>query len=72
MDNEYHHQEYCCQGHKSEQSHKVVEGLNIYLAKLGVLYIKLHNIHWNVVGRRFFDIYQKTDEFYEFVGKELD
>ena len=27
--------------------------LNKYLANLGVEYIKLHNLHWNVVGINF-------------------
>ena len=26
---------------------------NAYLANIGVAYIKLHNLHWNVVGSQF-------------------
>ncbi len=51
---------------------ETVEGLNQYLANLFVLYAKLHNYHWNVVGMNFFDIHEKTEELYEFVDAEID
>lgn len=49
-----------------------VEGLNAYLANLQVLFIKLHNLHWNVTGVSFFDIHEKTQMLYEFVGDMID
>lgn len=47
-------------------------GLNQYLANLQVMYIKLHNLHWNVVGKSFFDIHEKTQMLYEEVGEGID
>lgn len=39
---------------------------------LNILYVKLHNLHWNVVGVGFFDLYEKTGELYEEITKQLD
>ena len=38
--------------------------VNAYLANIGVSYIKLHNLHWNVVGSQFKaaqDVYKRQD-----------
>lgn len=64
--------QYCQSGLNPETTCKVIEGLNIYLANLGVLHIKLHNIHWNVVDEGFFALHAKTQELYERVAAELD
>lgn len=42
------------------KAQQAVENLNQYLANLQVLYIKLHNIQWNIGGESFFDIRDKT------------
>ena len=31
---------------------------NRYLANIGVMYVKLHNLHWNVVGPQFKAIHE--------------
>lgn len=41
-----------------------VKLLNQYVANLGVLNVKLHNLHWNVVGLEFMPIHLKTEELY--------
>lgn len=51
---------------------RLADALNIYLANLHVVYVKLHNFHWNVVGVDFFDFHEKTQELYEAVAEELD
>ena len=51
---------------------ETVDELNIYLANLHVLFVKLHNYHWNVVGMNFFEFHEKLQELYEFVGEEID
>ncbi|MDT8900712.1 Dps family protein [Anaeroselena agilis] len=63
---------YCPNGLKPEQTRRIVEGLNIYLANLNILYIKLHNLHWNVTGTGFFPLHAKTQELYEAVAEKLD
>lgn len=46
--------------------------LNQFLANLQVMYIKLHNLHWNVVGKSFFDLHEKTQVLYEKVAEQID
>ena len=50
----------------------IVEGLNMCLANLNIMYVKLHNFHWNVVGMGFFDMHEKTQELYEQVAEMFD
>lgn len=65
-------EKYCQSGLKPEMTRCIVEGLSVYLANLNVLYVKLHNLHWNVVGVGFFDLHQKTAELYEAVAEKMD
>ena len=46
--------------------------LNQYLANLGVEYIKLHNLHWNVVGINFKAIHEYLESLYDGVSDSLD
>ncbi|TPG68541.1 hypothetical protein EEL31_08425 [Brevibacillus laterosporus] len=48
------------------------EEMNQYLANLQVMFIKIHNLHWNVVGISFFNIHEKTQMLYEKVGEGID
>ncbi len=50
----------------------VIAFLNDYLADLHVLYVKLHNLHWNVEGRHFFKLHERFEEYYDAVNEELD
>ncbi len=72
MHNGYCPNQNCPCGLDPEKVETLVECLNIYLANLNVLFIKLHNIHWNVIGVGFFDIHVKTEELYDFVADQLD
>ncbi|MCC5466678.1 Dps family protein [Pelosinus baikalensis] len=58
--------------HDQEQVCEVVEGLNIYLANLNILFVKLHNMHWNVVGIGFFDLHEQTQILYEAIADKFD
>ncbi|NLP28523.1 MAG: DNA starvation/stationary phase protection protein [Clostridia bacterium] len=51
---------------------KVVEGLNKYLADLNVLYVKLHNLHWNIEGPAFFQLHSVFEQYYDKVTADLD
>ncbi|NLZ49842.1 MAG: DNA starvation/stationary phase protection protein [Clostridiales bacterium] len=51
---------------------KVVEGLNKYLADLNILYVKLHNLHWNVEGSGFFQLHAKFEELYDNINEAFD
>ena len=54
------------------KTQETIQGLNIYLANLLVLYTKLHNFHWNIVGVNFFDFHMKLQGMYEFIAEEID
>lgn len=41
-----------------------VKLMNQYVASLGVANVKLHNLHWNVVGMEFMPVHLKTEEIY--------
>lgn len=51
---------------------QLVEKMNKNLSNLQVLYVKLHNYHWNVKGNRFFQIHNLTEEYYEHLAKLYD
>ncbi|MDC7219512.1 MAG: DNA starvation/stationary phase protection protein [Spirochaetales bacterium] len=42
-----------------------IELMNKYVANLAVLNVKLHNLHWNVVGIRFMSVHQFTESLYD-------
>lgn len=46
--------------------------INQYLASLGVEYIKLHNLHWNVVGMNFKAVHEYLEGLYDGVTASLD
>lgn len=51
---------------------KHIELLQKYLSNLAVLNIKLHNIHWNVVGSQFMEVHEFTEEIYDKLFEALD
>ena len=50
----------------------IVKSLNDYLANLNLLYVKIHNLHWNVQGHSFFQLHTVFEGYYEGVAKSLD
>lgn len=46
--------------------------LNTYLANLAVINIKIHNLHWNVVGSKFVSVHEYLESEYDKAGKRLD
>ena len=51
---------------------KLVNQLNQNLADVQVLYVKLHNYHWNVKGAHFFGIHNVTEGYYDYFAKQYD
>ena len=49
-----------------------MKNVQVYLSNLAVLNIKLHNLHWNVVGKNFVQLHEFTEEMYEAVFKQFD
>lgn len=50
----------------------LVKELNGYLANVGVMYLKLHNFHWNVRGENFKAIHEYLETLYEGFATSLD
>ena len=51
---------------------EVITKLNGYLANLGVAYIKMHNLHWNVVGLNFKAAHEYLESLYDDAADALD
>lgn len=49
-----------------------IEKLNIYLADLNVLYRKVQNFHWYVIGKNFFTAHEKLEEMYDSINDQID
>ena len=45
---------------------------NKYLANVGVEYIKLHNLHWNVIGLQFKAVHEYLESLYDSLADVLD
>lgn len=53
---------------KKELANKI----NLYLANVGVSYIKLHNLHWNVTGIQFKAVHEYLESLYDAFAEVLD
>lgn len=51
---------------------QLVSVLNKQISNWSVLYMKLHNYHWNVKGSQFFTLHVKFEEFYNEAGIHVD
>lgn len=54
------------------KSNKLIELLNKNLSNLQVLYVKLHNYHWNVKGMNFKPIHEMTEVYYNYFADQYD
>ena len=59
-------------GLEKDKIDEVAKSLNSYLADLNLLYVKLHNLHWNIEGSSFFQLHSVFEEYYEGIAKTLD
>ncbi|MHA0857801.1 Dps family protein [Paenibacillus sp. CMAA1364] len=48
------------------------QALNLQVANLNVLYVKIHNFHWYVRGENFFTLHVKFEELYNDVTLKMD
>ena len=53
-------------------SQQVIQNLNEQLANWNVLFVKLHNYHWNVTGRDFFTLHEKFEALYDVAKGYID
>ena len=50
----------------------LLKNTNQYLANIGVSYIKLHNLHWNVTGTQFKAVHEYLESLYDACADVLD
>lgn len=53
-------------------NNNMINKLNQNIADLHILYVKLHNYHWNIKGMQFLPIHKMTEEYYEYVAELYD
>lgn len=51
---------------------KLVKQMNKFLADSIMLYVKIHNLHWNVVGMQFKPVHEFLEVVYDGIAEELD
>lgn len=57
---------------QNEDMLELVGSLNQLLAEYSVVYQKLRNFHWNVVGGEFYDVHEKLEEEYLAGAENID
>ena len=50
----------------------LVKNLNKMLCDLAVFYRKLQNYHWNIIGKDFFVLHAKLEEYYDDINSQID
>jgi starvation-inducible DNA-binding protein len=55
-----------------KESELIVTNLNVLLSSFQVYYQNLRGIHWNIRGKRFFDLHVKFEELYNDAQLKID
>lgn len=55
-----------------KESQLIVDELNVLLANFQVYYQNLRGVHWNIRGKRFFDLHVKFEELYNDAQLKID
>jgi starvation-inducible DNA-binding protein len=59
-------------GLPANESEKIAKDLNVLLSNFQVYYQNLRGIHWNIRGKRFFDLHVKFEELYNDSQLKID
>ena len=59
-------------GLDSKKSEHIIEELNVVLASFQTYYQNLRGIHWNIKGKRFFELHVKFEELYTDATVKVD
>ena len=59
-------------GLDSKKAQDIAKDLNELLANFQIYYQNLRGIHWNIKGKRFFDLHVKFEELYDDVNIKVD
>ena len=55
-----------------KESEKITKELNVLLSNFQVYYQNLRGVHWNIKGKRFFDLHVKFEELYNDAQLKID
>src|SRR5690606_34423085 len=55
-----------------KESAQVINDLNVLLANYQVYYQNLRGVHWNIRGKRFFNLHVKFEELYNDAQLKID
>ncbi|NJX16445.1 Dps family protein [Tamlana crocina] len=59
-------------GLDSQKTKVLANDLNTLLANFQIYYQNLRGIHWNIKGKRFFDLHEKFEELYTDANAKVD
>lgn len=59
-------------GLPDQESEEIVQHLNVLLSSFQVYYQNLRGLHWNIRGKRFFDLHLKFEELYNDAQIKID
>ena len=59
-------------GFNREEASELADSLNLLLCNYSVVYQKIRNFHWNVVGGDFFDVHEKLEAEYLVAAENID
>lgn len=59
-------------GLPAKESEAIVDELNVLLSNFQVYYQNLRGIHWNIRGKRFFELHVKFEELYNDAQLKVD
>lgn len=59
-------------GLNTEEANKISDALNTLLASFQTYYQNLRGIHWNIKGKRFFELHVKFEELYNDANIKVD
>lgn len=46
--------------------------LNTNVADMQVMFVKLHNFHWNIKGMQFKPVHEQTESYYDYFAEQYD
>ena len=72
MDTNHQGEETNILGLPIKQSEVIAAELNILLSNFQVYYQNLRGLHWNIRGKRFFDLHVKFEELYNDAQEKID
>lgn len=51
---------------------RIEKNLNPYLSNLAIMFVKLHDLHWNVKGKMFIQVHEHAESLYDEMAEKLD